>query len=59
MDNAASTRPDPRVMEAMMPYIGELYANPSGLHSPGQRAKAAVEEARAQVAGLIGAAPTL
>ncbi len=57
MDNAASTRPDPRVVEAMTPYIGEIYANPSGLHSPGQRVKAAVEEARTQVAELIGAAP--
>ncbi len=57
MDNAAATRPDPRVVEAMTPYIGALYANPSGLHGPGQRVKEAVEEARARVADLIGAAP--
>ena len=57
MDNAAATRPDPRVVEAMTPYIGEFYANPSGLYGPGQRVKEAVEEARARVADLIGATP--
>ncbi len=57
MDNAAGTRPDPRVVEAMTPYIGEYYANASGLHGPGQQVKAALDEARTQVAALIGAQP--
>jgi cysteine desulfurase len=55
-DNAASTKVDPRVLEAMLPYFSDVYANPSALHSPAQRAKAAVEKARDSVAELLGAA---
>ncbi|HET6644477.1 MAG TPA: cysteine desulfurase family protein [Fimbriimonadales bacterium] len=54
-DNAASTKVDPRVLEAMLPFFCDVYANPSALHSFAQSAKAAVEKAREQVAELVGA----
>lgn len=55
LDNNATTRPDDRVVEAMLPYLREEYANPSSLHFPAQRVRYAVETARHQVASLIGA----
>lgn len=55
MDNHATTRTDPRVVEAMLPYFSECYGNASSVHSFGQRAAQAVDDARAQIAGLIGA----
>src|SRR5688572_21015882 len=54
-DNAASTRVDPRVLEAMLPFFCENYSNPSALHSLAQEARMAVERAREQVAELLGA----
>jgi len=57
-DNAASTKVDPRVLEAMLPYFCENYSNPSALHSLAQGARAAVERAREQVAELLGAEDT-
>ncbi len=54
-DNAASTKVDPRVFEAMKPYFCESYANASALHSPAQEAKVAVEKARESVCELLGA----
>jgi cysteine desulfurase len=54
-DYAASTPVDPRVYEAMMPYFGEKFGNPSSLHSLGQEAIAAVDRARETVANAIGA----
>lgn len=54
-DNAATTRLSPVVLEAMMPYLREEYGNPSSLYAFGNRAKDAVEKARAQVAAAIGA----
>ncbi len=57
MDNAAATQADPRVVEAMVPYFSERFGNPASLHRRGEEAKAAVEEARAKTAALIGAAP--
>lgn len=57
LDHAATTPVHPEVLEAMLPYFSEQYANPSTLYSFGREAKAAVEEARARVAALIGAAP--
>jgi cysteine desulfurase len=57
LDHNATTPLDPRVLEAMLPFLRDEYGNPSSLHRPGQRARAAVEEARAQVAGLVGAEP--
>jgi cysteine desulfurase len=45
------------VVEAMMPYFGEIYGNPSSLHGFGQEARAAMEEARAKIAAFLGAKP--
>lgn len=56
-DNAATTRLDPQVLEAMMPYLQEVYGNPSSLHSVGQEAREALEEARARVAKCLNASP--
>jgi len=55
LDNAATTPLLPEVSEAMLPYLGEAYGNPSSLHDWGDTAREAVEAARAQVAQLIGA----
>jgi cysteine desulfurase len=55
MDHAAGRPVEPRVIEAMLPYMKSSYGNPSSLHVFGQEAKRAVEEARAQVARLINA----
>jgi cysteine desulfurase len=56
-DNAATTPLDPRVCEAMQPYLREQWGNPSSMHGDGRLARAAVEEARQQVAELLGAEP--
>jgi cysteine desulfurase len=56
LDNQATTRCDPRVVEAMLPWFSEHYGNPHSIeHVMGTEAEAAVEDARAQVAALIGA----
>ena len=58
MDNHATTALDPRVLEAMLPYLREDFGNAASRnHAFGWRAEAAVEQARAQVAALIGAQP--
>ena len=56
-DHSATTPLDPRVLEAMGPYLGGAFGNPSSLHHEGRVARAAVDKARAQVAALIGAEP--
>jgi cysteine desulfurase len=56
LDNNATTRPAPEVVEAMLPFLTEWYGNPSSVHRFGQRSRQAVEEARSQVARLIGCA---
>lgn len=56
MDHAATTPVDPRVVEEMLPYLTEKFGNPSSLHSFGREVKATMEEARAEVARLLGAA---
>jgi cysteine desulfurase len=58
LDNNATTRVAPEVFEAMRPYLGELFGNPSSAHSLGRTMKQAIEKAREQVAALIGAADT-
>ena len=54
-DNAATTAVSPQVLEAMLPYYKEVYGNPSSLYSVGQKAKAALEDARETVAACLGA----
>ncbi|MCR4433724.1 MAG: cysteine desulfurase NifS [Caldiserica bacterium] len=56
-DHAATTPVHPEVLEAMLPYFSEQFGNASSLHSYGQLAARAVEEARAQVAELINCDP--
>ena len=55
LDHAATTPLDPEVLEAMLPYLRDDFGNPSSVHSFGQRARGAIDEARAKVAALIGA----
>lgn len=55
LDNNATTLVDPAVFEAMKPFYLEDYGNASSIHALGQKARAAVEDARSQVADLIGA----
>jgi cysteine desulfurase len=57
LDYNATTPVAPQVLDAMIPYFSADFANASSIHSPGQRARAAVETAREQVAALIGARP--
>jgi cysteine desulfurase len=54
LDHAATTPTHPDVIAEMQPYFSEKFGNPSSIHSFGQEAKAAMEKAREQVAGLIG-----
>ena len=56
-DNNATTQLDPRVVEAMLPYLSGPYGNPSSLHRYGRASRDAVEQARAQVARLVNAQP--
>ena len=56
LDNAATTRPAPEVVEAMLPYLTECYGNPSAIYSLGSSVKKAVNRARRTIAGAIGAA---
>jgi cysteine desulfurase len=53
-DHAATTPVDPQVLEAMLPWFSERYGNPSELHRLGREARAAVEQARAEVAAVLG-----
>jgi cysteine desulfurase len=55
LDNSATTRIDPDVLDAMLPYFSDEFGNASSIHSFGQRARAAVENARVAVAHLVGA----
>ena len=57
MDNHSTTRTDPRVVDAMLPYFSEHFGNANSVHGFGQRAAVAVDQARAQIATLIGAEP--
>ena len=55
LDHNATTPVAPQVLEAMLPYLRDAYGNASSMHSAGQKARAAVDAARDQVARLIGA----
>ncbi|MFQ6014983.1 MAG: cysteine desulfurase NifS [Anaerolineae bacterium] len=55
LDHAATTPVDPRVIKAMLPYFDQDYGNPSSVHTLGQRAKQAIEEARSTVAQILKA----
>ncbi|HEX4413349.1 MAG TPA: cysteine desulfurase family protein [Lacipirellulaceae bacterium] len=54
LDNHATTRVDPRVVEAMLPYFDRIYANPNSVHAAGHEAHDAVETARVEIATAIG-----
>jgi len=58
LDNNATTQPDPEVVVAMLPYLTELYGNPSSMHTFGGQVGKAIQEARENVAALLGAEPT-
>ncbi len=55
LDYSATTPTHPEVVKAMLPYFTDVFGNPSSIHSYGQEAKGAIEEARVKVADLIGA----
>lgn len=54
LDNAATTRTAPEVVEAMLPYFSELYGNPSSIYSIAGKSKEAVTKARETIAGVLG-----
>ncbi|MCR5487007.1 MAG: IscS subfamily cysteine desulfurase [Lachnospiraceae bacterium] len=56
-DNAATTKMSRAAIETMVRHMNETYGNPSSLYVTGQRAKEVIEEARSEIAGLIGADP--
>src|SRR5580704_16747173 len=58
LDYNATTPVDPAVLDAMLPYFADIFGNASSIHSPGQRARGAVDAARASVAALLGAKPS-
>ena len=55
LDNAATTRVYPEVVEAMTPYFTECFANPSAFYSFAGKAQKAIQESRETIASLIGA----
>jgi cysteine desulfurase len=57
LDNSATTPIDPRVIEAMMPYLTEKFGNPSSIHFYGQEARGAIDKVHHQVASLINSRP--
>src|SRR6185369_6534664 len=57
LDNSATTPVDREVFEAMVPFLTEKFGNASSIHFFGQEARAAIDRARHQVAGLINARP--
>lgn len=57
LDHIASTPVHPQVVDAMLPYLRDNFGNPQSLHSIGQEAQLAIQEAREKVAGLINAHP--
>lgn len=58
LDNNATTRVAPEVLDAMHPFLSDVFGNPSSAHTLGREMKRAIDESREQVANLIGAADT-
>ena len=58
LDHAATTAADPRVVEAMLPFLGGRFGNPSSLYGEARLARQALDQARARVAALLGARPS-
>lgn len=58
LDNAATTPLAPEVFEAMKPYMLHTFGNPSSIHAHGREARAAIEQARKKVAGLLNTSPS-
>ncbi len=56
-DNAATTKMSQRAVAAMLPYMNEIYGNPSSLHTIGQRANEALTDARGRIAAMLGCQP--
>jgi cysteine desulfurase len=57
LDNNATTKVAPEVVETMLPYLSEYYGNPSSMHSFGGNVGQEIKEARSSIANLIGASP--
>ena len=55
LDNAATTRTAPEVVEAMLPYFSELYGNPSSVYDFAGKSKEAITKSREQIAAVLGA----
>ena len=58
LDHNATTPLDPRVLEAMLPFLQTAYANPSSVYRAARYARGAIDRARDQVAALVGAHPS-
>jgi cysteine desulfurase len=58
LDNAATTRLDEEVIEAMLPYMREHFGNPSSIHSYGRITRSAIEKARKTISGFLNASPS-
>lgn len=56
LDNAATTKTAPEVVQAMLPYFTENYGNPSSIYSLGTESKKAISQVRETIAGTLGAA---
>jgi cysteine desulfurase len=57
LDNAATTALYPQVLEAMLPYLSEAYANPSSVYSPARKVRGAIDDSRRKIATAISAQP--
>lgn len=57
LDNAATTKTSPEVVEAMLPYFSEVYGNPSSIYELASSAKNAVDGARGEIAGVLNCEP--
>ncbi len=58
LDHAATTPLDPRVVEAMLPFLSDHFGNPSSIYGLGRVTRAAIDRAREEVAQALGARPT-